>query len=173
MQRICIIGSPGSGKSTLAKQLGEILNIEAIHMDTLFWKPNWTASSMDELAVAQAVQIEKDRWVIDGNYSHVWHDRLERADTIIFLDIPRRICFYRVLKRFWQNRNHIRSDIGRGCPEKIDFHFLQFVWTYPKKRKWKAIKVTESYIGKKQVIILRSRAEITEFIQNTTKELII
>ncbi len=168
MRRICIIGSPGSGKSTLAKQLGKILDIEVIHLDTLFWKPGWVESSMEELEKAQFLYIQKEQWVIDGNYSRVWQKRIENADTIIFLDIPKLICFYRVLKRFWQNRNQTRSDLGKDCPDKIDLAFLWFVWTYSKKRRWKLIKVTEENRGKKQIIVLRSSREVLNFIQEIT-----
>ena len=41
MNRIAIIGSPGSGKSTLALKLSEILHIPVVHLDQLFWSPNW------------------------------------------------------------------------------------------------------------------------------------
>jgi adenylate kinase family enzyme len=164
VQKICIIGSPGSGKSTLAKNIGSLLDVEVIHMDTLFWKPNWVASSMDELADAQALHVGKDRWVIEGNYSKIWRSRFETADTIIFLDIPRYVCFYRVLKRFWQNRNQTRSDIGKDCPEKIDLEFLWFVWTYPSKRRWKAVQVIEEHSLEKETIILYNNNEVANFI---------
>ena len=41
MKRILIIGNGGSGKSTFAKKLHKKLNLELIHLDNLFWKPNW------------------------------------------------------------------------------------------------------------------------------------
>lgn len=165
MLKICIIGSPGSGKSTLAKQLGKILGIEAIHLDSLFWKPGWIASSMEELSEMQALHFQKNSWIFDGNYSRIWNARLEQADTIIFLDLPRIICFFRVLQRFWQNRNQSRSDIGKDCPEKIDLPFLWFVWTYPRQRKWKALEVTKEYKNRKQVFILRSKKEVNSFLK--------
>ena len=41
MQRIIIIGCGGAGKSTLARKLGEVLDLPVVHLDQLFWKPNW------------------------------------------------------------------------------------------------------------------------------------
>ena len=48
MRRIAIIGAGGAGKSTLARQLGEVLGIEVIHLDALFWKPGWVDTPRDE-----------------------------------------------------------------------------------------------------------------------------
>ena len=48
MQRILIIGSGGAGKSTFARQLHELLKIELIHLDALYWQPSWIEPPKDE-----------------------------------------------------------------------------------------------------------------------------
>ncbi|MCH5585734.1 DNA topology modulation protein [Shimazuella sp. AN120528] len=166
MRRICIVGSPGSGKSTLAKKLGSLMGIEVIHLDKLFWKPGWNAVSNEELADLQDEHLRKDSWIIDGSYSSVWQPRLERADTIIFLDFFRWICIYRVVKRYVLARNQTRSDMGSGCPEKIDFPFLLFVWNYPTHRRNKVLAMTQKYTAQKQIIILRNDKKVSEFLKN-------
>lgn len=170
MKKICIIGSPGSGKSTLAKELGDLLRIEVIHLDQLFWQPGWKSVSTEELAALQEMHLQKDNWIIDGSYSSVWQSRFEKADTIIFLDIPRRICLYRVFKRYVLNRNQTRSDMGKGCPEKIDFPFLTYIWNYPTNRRNKIIAMTKEYKLQKQVIILRNNHEVTNFLHNKKQD---
>jgi len=86
-EKILVIGCPGTGKSTFSKQLGNILNIEVIHLDKYFWKPGWVESSKEEWNETVSKLISKDRWIIDGNYSNTLRLRAEQADEILFLII--------------------------------------------------------------------------------------
>ena len=49
--------------------------------------------------------------------------RFGACDTIIFLNFPRLICLYRVLKRYLQFKGKTRPDLAQGCPEQISFEF--------------------------------------------------
>ncbi|UOE93245.1 DNA topology modulation protein [Alkalihalobacillus sp. LMS39] len=166
MKKVAVIGSAGSGKSTFARKLAKRLNADVIHLDTLFWKPGWVESSMEELQVKQEPYLQRERWVIEGNYSRTWHRRFEEADTIIFLDMPRYLCMYRVIKRYVTYKNKTRPDMSEGCPEKLDFEFLKFVWHYPKERRKKALDVIALYSSSKQTMVFRKRKEIDQFLSN-------
>ncbi|NEY74216.1 DNA topology modulation protein, partial [Bacillus mesophilus] len=120
MKKVVLIGSGGSGKSTLARQLGEKLKINVYHLDALFWKPNWVGVLKDEQRKVQNDLVNKEEWIIDGNYGGTMDIRLNAADTIILLDINRTICVYRAFKRMMQYRNKTRPDMGEGCEERID-----------------------------------------------------
>jgi adenylate kinase family enzyme len=135
MRRVMIIGNAGSGKSTLARALGARLSLNVLHMDTIFWKSGWVESSVDELrGKLETFLHTHDTWVIDGNYSRTWPLRLERADTVIFLDAPVWVSLYRVVKRRVQYHGRSRPDLTEGCPEKIDLEFLQWILGAPKRR---------------------------------------
>jgi adenylate kinase family enzyme len=41
MNKILVIGCCGAGKSTFSKKLLAILNVELIHLDQYYHKPNW------------------------------------------------------------------------------------------------------------------------------------
>lgn len=137
MKRIVIFGYSGCGKSTLARQLGEILDIEPTHMDALHWLPNWVESSVEYKTERLKPILKRDRWIVDGNYRRVlWKERLDGADTIIFLDFNRFLCLYRVIKRRIMYSGKTRPDMGEGCKEKIDFEFIKWVlWDGRKKRR--------------------------------------
>ncbi len=91
--------------------------------------------------------------------------RLNNAETIIFLDIPRIICAFRVIKRRFQFRNKTRPDMGEGCEERISFEFLKWVWQYPKIKKPLIMKKLESFSREKEVIILTSPREVERFLK--------
>ena len=127
MNKIMIIGSGGAGKSTLARKLGEKLNIEVFHLDSLLWRPNWEMVSREEQREIQNDLIKKEQWIIDGNYGGTMDVRLEAADTIIFMDFPRVICLYRAVKRYFQYRGKSRPDMVEGNDERLDWNFLKWI----------------------------------------------
>lgn len=100
MNRIMVIGisPPGVGKSTFARRLGNILNLKVYHLDAYYWKPNWIEAPYEEFANAQKEIVKKSQWIIEGNYNKTFDIRAEHADTIIYLELPLRVCLYRVVK---------------------------------------------------------------------------
>lgn len=171
MKKIAIIGSGGSGKSTLARKVGELLQIEVFHLDALFWKPGWVGTSKQEQRLVQNELVEKEKWIIDGNYGRTIDIRLHKADTIILLDLPRTICAYRVVKRWIQYRNKTRPDMGEGCEERMSLQFLKWVWDYPKTKKPIILKKLNTYSNGKEVIILTSPGKVEQFLSELKPEL--
>lgn len=167
MNRILVLGiSAGVGKSTFAKQLGEKLHIPVTHLDALFWKPNWVEASLEEFSEAQKQIVQQKQWIIEGNYSNTYDIREPHADTIIYLELPLRVCLVRVLKRWWINRGKTRSDMGEGCEEKIDAKFLHFIIMtyYPRIEKMK-LRLKKFEEEGKLVIQLKSKEDINNFLK--------
>ena len=169
MKRIAIIGSGGSGKSTLARKLGELLNIEVFHLDALFWKPGWVGASREEQIAVQGKLVENECWIFDGNYGGTMDIRLDKAETVIFLDFSRTLCVYRVIKRRFQYRNKTRPDMGKDCDERLDLKFLRWVWQFPKTKRAEILKKLESLSRKKEIIILTSPKELEQFLSTIKK----
>ncbi|WP_114165673.1 DNA topology modulation protein [Exiguobacterium sp. TNDT2] len=170
MQKIILIGSGGSGKSTLARDLGTRLNIDVHHLDAFLWKPNWTPATRQEQITIQSELIEHESWILDGNYGGTLDLRLSAADTIIFLDLPRTVCTYRVLKRMLSHRGKTRPDMGDGCEEWFDLKFLKWVWDYPKSQRPDVIHRLHGLPDDKRVIMLHSRTEVRDFITRVGTE---
>ena len=164
-KRILIIGAGGAGKSTLARRLGEKTGIEVIHLDKLYWKPGWVEIDKGEWAEIIRKEIKKDSWIMDGNFSGSFEIRAEPADTIIFLDMPRLVCIYRILKRWFIYRNRHRPDMAPGCDEKVDWEFFMWVWNFPRRSKPKKERILNRYADEKTIIRLRSNSEIEEFLE--------
>jgi adenylate kinase family enzyme len=165
MKKIVLIGSGGSGKSTMARQLGEKLNINVYHLDALFWKPNWVGVPKDEQRKVQNDLVKEEEWIIDGNYGGTMEIRLNTADTIIFLDIPRILCVFRAFKRILQYRNKTRPDMGEGCEERFSFEFFKWIWEYPKTKRPKILERFDQLSKEKKVIILKSPKDIHNFLE--------
>ncbi|MBA2175218.1 DNA topology modulation protein [Halobacillus locisalis] len=170
MKKVMLIGSGGSGKSTLARNLGKKLNINVYHLDALFWKPGWVGVPKDEKREVQHDLVEKEGWIIDGNYGGTMDIRLRAADTIIFLDMPRTICMYRAFKRMVKFRNRARPDMAEGCEERFDFEFFKWIWSYPKTKRPEIINRLEQLSDNQRVVILKSSKEVQQFIESVYKQ---
>ncbi len=164
MKRIAIIGSSGSGKSTFARQLGAILHIPVIHLDAIFWQPDWVKTPRDEWRRIQEELIKPESWIIDGHYENTLDIRMAAADTIIFLDYSRMLCLYRVLRRRIQYAGKTRPDLAPGCSEKIDRELIQWIWSYPATARPQALQKLEYYTTGRTIIILHNPAETRQFL---------
>ena len=166
MKRVLVIGSGGSGKSTFARRLGELLKIEVVHLDMHHWLPGWTEPPKEEWARKVKELVGRDEWVIDGNYSGTLAARLAACDTVVFLDLPRALCVWRVFKRILTYRKGGRPDMADGCEERFDLKFLKWVWDYPKRTRPKVLRLLEENSRARSVYRLRSRAEVESFLRD-------
>ncbi|MCG3086533.1 topology modulation protein [Sporosarcina cyprini] len=168
MKRVMVIGvSAGVGKSTFARRLGEKLGIEVTHLDRLYWKPGWKEAPAAEFSQAQERVVQRERWIMEGNYTSTFPIREPHADTVIYLELPLYICLYRVLKRRIQFHGKTRDDLTEGCPEKIDWPFLRFILTTYRRRKKKMNERLARYAAEgKTVYYLHSSKQIEEYLKN-------
>ena len=166
MKKILVIGSGGSGKSTLARQLGELLHIEVKHLDRLYWQPGWTEPSKQEW-LDQVTELTNEKsWVMDGNFGGTLAVRMQRCDTIVFLDLPRSVCLWRIGKRRLLYHNRSRPDMAEGCPEKLDWEFVKWVWNYSQRSRPKVVKLLREHSETKRIVWLRSRADVNNFVSS-------
>ncbi|MDZ4277220.1 MAG: topology modulation protein [Erythrobacter sp.] len=127
MRRVLIIGPCGSGKSTLARELAPLLGLPLIHMDQLGWQAGWVETQKAELHARLAEAVAQDEWLIEGNYGSTLLPRLERADTVIYLDFPITLCLWRLIRRIVTHHGQARPDMPAGCPERFDLAFFWYV----------------------------------------------
>ncbi|HEV7397434.1 MAG TPA: DNA topology modulation protein [Pyrinomonadaceae bacterium] len=166
MQKILVIGPGGAGKSTFAKQLGETLNIKVVHLDSLYWKAGWVEPPKKEWAATLQQELERDRWIIDGNYSGTLEMRMEACDAVVFLDLPRPVCTWRVIKRAIRYRNRTRPDMADGCPEKLSLEFLRWIWNYRRRTRPKILKLLTEQGQGRVIIRLQSSRQVEQYLAN-------
>ena len=88
MQKVLIIGCSGSGKSTLARMLSERTGLPLVHLDQHYWQPGWVERSRTEKDRLTREVHARERWIFEGGHSRTWPERMARADTLIWLDVP-------------------------------------------------------------------------------------
>jgi adenylate kinase family enzyme len=161
-----VVGSCGAGKSTVAREIGRRLGLPVIHLDAEFWRPGWVEPNPDDWRAHVAMLAARDAWVMDGQYSGTWNLRAARADTIIWLDLPRRVYFWRVLKRTVIGYGKVRADIGLGCPERFDPAFLRWVWNYSSRSRAKMVTLVAAEATKRYVVTLRTQRDVETYFAN-------
>ena len=93
MRRVAVVTTAsGCGGTTFGRTLAARLGVPFHELDALFWKPGWVAPSDDEWRSKQRRVLAGDAWIADGNYHETLELRLERADTVVYLDTPWWTC---------------------------------------------------------------------------------
>lgn len=125
--RICVMGPSNSGKSTLAEAMGRAKGFKVVHLDQLHHLPHtdWVLRPPAEFAALHHAAITGNRWVIEGNYSRLLPQRLERATGFILLDVPTTISLYRYVRRCWFERD--RRGALEGGRDSVKWDMIRHI----------------------------------------------
>lgn len=166
MRKVLILGPSGSGKTTLCRRLGEKLDLEVLHLDSVYWLKDWQNIDKNAFDIKMKKFLRTNsRFVIDGNYTNNKHFkyRLDLADTIIYLDYGTNQSLKGIYQRASEYKHQVRSDMAEGCVEGIDQVFLKYVANFDKfKGKYLKAKI-KKYDNKKNVLIFKSREELNNW----------
>jgi adenylate kinase family enzyme len=166
MNKVMVIGSSGAGKSVFSTRLSAITGLPLIHLDKHHWRPGWTEPPKEVWREQVAGLISRDRWIMDGNFGGTMEMRLAGCDTAIFLDLPRHICAWRVLKRAVSHYGRTRPDLAEGCPEKFDLPFLKWVWDFPERSRPTVLQRLSRVADRVKIVTLRSDIEKDKFLES-------
>ena len=165
MERVMIIGCGGSGKSTLARIQGEKTGLPVVHLDQIWWAPgNWQHMDREEFDKILKAEVEKPRWVLDGNFNRTLEMRLERCDTVIYLDYNRMVCLVSWLKRVITHWGKARPDMAPGCAEWFDPEMAGWIWNFNGKNR-KRYHELLSRQTEKTVHIFRNRQQLRKYLE--------
>ena len=165
MKRVMIIGCGGSGKSTLARQLGEKTGLPVIHLDQIWWAPgSWQHLERPEFDEILKAETEKPRWIIDGNFNRTMELRLEKCDTVIYLDYSRWVCLLSWIKRVITNWGKARPDMAPGCAEWFDPEMALWIWNFNKQNRKRYHELLQAQSGK-EIHIFKNRRQLKAFLK--------
>ena len=92
-----VAGAVCAGKTTLARQVAALWGLPGVELDALYHGPQWQPKPTfrDEVVALAA----EDEWVTEWQYPISRPLLAERADALVFLDLPTRVTTLRVVRR--------------------------------------------------------------------------
>ena len=120
MRRVAIIATAsGCGKTTFGRELATRLGVPFVELDAIHWQAGWTELDATELRRRVEPIVAGDAWVIDGSYRMKLGDLvLDAADTVVWLDLPRRVWLPRLVTRTLR-RLISRQELWNGNRESL------------------------------------------------------
>ncbi len=167
--KILITGNAGSGKTTLSLMLTKLLdNYRLIHIDRLVWTNRWELVSKEHREKFYNELKTQKSWIADGVSKTLLHD----ADTIIFLDYPRHVCYFRALKRTIKYAFQSRPELANQSPEIFVLgKLLKIIWIFPKVTRPDIIKYIGTHSNSKSIYHIQNKKEFESVLSTIQHQL--
>lgn len=176
--RVVVIGVSGSGKTSFATRLAKQLDLKQIELDLLNWRPNWHDRYVHEFEAFEADvlrEISDPEWVLAGGYSKVRAMIFARANTVVWLDLPKTLVLRQVIWRSIR-RAVSRKPILNGNYESFlrwfnTGHPIQIVWRhYARKTQTYKAQLAAPDAAHLRVFQCKSRADVEETLRSLARK---
>jgi adenylate kinase family enzyme len=159
MRRILVTGNAGAGKTSLARRLAMHTGLPYVGLDKIVWKPGWLRTPVAERRASEEAAANGPCWVVDG----VSMAMMQAADTIIFLDYPRHVCFWRALCRNVPYLFRSRPGLPERCPEILIAPTLaKMIWNFPALVRPKILDACRS--DSQRFVHIRTNQALSQFM---------
>lgn len=158
--RIAIMGYVGSGKTYLSQYLSKKYDIPVLHLDEIYFDKEWRPVEKSTVLTRTAEFMENDGWIIDGFYRDVlMEERLEKADRIVLLLLPRITCLLRALRR-------TKSRVQAGYKNDLNWWFIEFALFGCRTKVRQEIYSQIAHDHHAKTVVLRSRRQVRSFLSS-------
>ena len=167
MRRILVAGVSGSGKTTLAKRISELTGIPHTEIDALRHGPGWVPRETFTYDVELFTRAE--RWITEWQYRELRPLLAERADTLVWLDLPIALTMTRVIRRTLRRRVR-REELWNGNVEGPLWTFFTerdhiIRWAWRTRNSWRHHVAEAAAVHPDlRIVRLRSRADATRWL---------
>jgi adenylate kinase family enzyme len=167
MKKVAVFGNAGGGKSTLSKRLSQITGLPLHILDKIKYQSGGTEVPPEDYKSLHQQILATDQWIIDGFgcMETLWL-RLDKADTLVFVDLPLYMHGWLVTKRLitgyfkppsgWPDN----SPILRSSLNSYRVLWLCHKYLTPKYREY-----IEQVQNIKSVYHIRSTKDISQFFE--------
>ena len=101
MKKVAVFGKSGGGKSTFSKELSSLTGIPLLPLDLIEYLEGGEKVSEEQYLQKYNDVLKADSWIIEGfGTMETFQERLKAADTLIYIDLPMWVHYWRVTKRF-------------------------------------------------------------------------
>ncbi len=170
LRRVIVGGITGAGKTTLARRIATLRGLTHVELDSMYHGPDW--QPRPEFDADADAATRGDEWVVDSTgYPSVMDMLWSRADTLVWLDLPRHEVMRRVVirsvrrtwhrERLWNgNRETLRSWLS---PE----HPVPWAWRHHcLRRRQIRDRLTQPVASHLHVIHLTSAREAEAWLRD-------
>ena len=173
--RISIVGPSGAGKTTLGRTLSAELGVPRLELDAVNHQANWTPIEPERFRAEVREFVAGPAWVTDGNYTGVGVLDLiwARAETVVWLDLPRWRTAGRVVRRS-ARRLVTREELWNGNRERLhnllspdrERNIVLWAWTnHAHKRAKLEQRARDPRWSALDIVRLRSPAEVARWLK--------
>jgi adenylate kinase family enzyme len=152
---VLVNGVSGSGKTTLAAELAERTGLPHVEIDALHHGAGWTRRPE----------------FLDEVRAFVGQDACEHAELVVWLDLPRWLSMWQVVRRTLRRRRR-REELWNGNLEPPlwrilvdEEHIIRWAWT-----SWPDVAARMEVVRRERpelpVVRLRSRREVRDWLRS-------
>lgn len=149
-----VVGNSGSGKTTLAARLAAMICAPHIELDAIRHQAGWVELPDDEFVAEVEHRTRSSRWVVDGNYAVVRELVWKRADSVVWLDLPRHVVMRRLVLRtlrrlvtrveLWNGNRERWLNLGSTDPQRS---VIAWAWTEHERYRATYAKLATEHQG--------------------------
>jgi adenylate kinase family enzyme len=166
-RRILVAGTSGAGKTTLARRVAALLDLPHIEIDALFHGPRWTPRDTFQSEVHRF--SAGSCWVTEWQYSQVRAILAERADLLVWLDLPRALVMRQVIRRTVRRRLNRQVLWNGNCEPPLwtlltdREHIIRWAWATHHKTATRVAALLEDHPDL-VVVCLTSRSDVERWL---------
>lgn len=164
MKKIIVIGCPGSGKSTFARKLRDITGLPLYYLDMIWHKPDKTTVTREEFDTELEKILEKDSFIIDGNYGRTLEKRFLCCDTVFLFDLPTEVCLEGARSRIGKKRDDLP-----WTETELDGQFKEWIIGFRERELRNIYAFVEKYRSEREIHIFKTRQEADSFLLSLEK----